>query len=272
MEELDSILGEAPEAAEAEVEEAQEPADNEATGEEVETQVAAEESHEVEEAPQPSKVKAELAALAKERERIRQKEAALDEERSRLTDTKPATPPNEELKELRKQHRQALSASLLDPDDDDSAKLVDELEDKMEALRLSMIHQSQKQMTEQERSVSDYQQVFQTVHDEYPFLDVNHPDVSAELNEDINAYYEGRVSRGDTPAAALRKAVDKFAPAYAAKFEDQPRKTQPKPKLDTATRERLGKSGFSEVRSASRTEVARSFTGPTPLASILGKT
>ena len=128
MEELDSILGEAPEAAEAEVEEAQEPADNEATGEEVETQVAAEESHEVEEAPQPSKVKAELAALAKERERIRQKEAALDEERSRLADTKPATPPNEELKELRKQHRQALSASLLETENEDSAKLVDALQ------------------------------------------------------------------------------------------------------------------------------------------------
>jgi hypothetical protein len=258
--------------------------ENEATGE-TPTQVAAETTS----ADDAAKVKAELVALAKERERIRQKEAALDEERERLaagnqqtreetreTQTKS---PQAELKELRKQHRAALTETLLDPDDTEAAAKVEELEDRMEEVRLSLLTGAQRDATEQERMVNDFNAVYAKAHEEFPFLAVDHPQVNAELNDDINSYYEGRMLKGDSPAVALRKAVDRFAPAYAAGLpsgnadateQAHAEKTR-KAEADRMLRDKLSRGGFSEVRSAGRGQASKPFTGPTPMTNILGK-
>lgn len=257
--------------------------ENEATGET--TQVAAETTS----ADDAAKVKAELAGLAKERERIRQKEAALDEERERLSagnqqnreeahevQTKS---PQAELKELRKQHRAALAETLIDPDDEKAAAKVEELEERMEEVRLSLFTGSQRAASEQERMANDFNTVYAQVHEEFPFLTVGHPQINAELNDDINSYYEGRLVKGDSPAIALRKAVDRFAPAYAAGLSSDSAATTPqanaektrKAEADRLLRDKLSRGGFSEVRSAGRGQTQKPFTGPTPMTSILGK-
>lgn len=277
----DEEISEAPESVET-----PEPGkDDEATGETT-TQVAAETTA----ADDSAKVKAELAALAKERERIRQKEAALDEERERLSagnqqsrevqETPPAQSPQAELKELRKQYRAALTETLLDPDDQKAASKVEELEDRMEEVRLSLLTGAQRAATEQERMVNDFNSVYAQVHEEFPFLAIDHPRVNAELNEDINSFYEGRMLKGDSPAVALRKAVDRFAPVYAqslsseaettvAKVEEQAVVEKARRTEADRLKDKLSKGGFSEVRSAGRTQAAEIFSGPTPMKAIL---
>lgn len=262
--------------------------EEQATGET--TQVAAETTS-AESAADPTQVKAELSALARERARIREKEAALDEGLARLaagstatetTQGETATDPRAELKGLRKQHREALLNLQLDPENEEAEQLVDKLEDQMEDLRRSIDNKDRQTMTAQEKSANDFNTVHATVHDEFPFLQVDHPQCDAELNEDINAHYLGRMQKGDSPAVALRKAVDKFAPAYAkgigAVTQNDGSATKAaaeksrKEEADKLVREKLGKGGFSEVRSVGRSQADKPFTGPTPMASILGKT
>ncbi len=259
---------------------------SEATGEAT-TQVAAETTS-VDDA---TKVKAELAALAKERERVRRKESELDEERERLhagkahvNEAPDATEvqrqaPQEELKELRRQYRAALTDSMLDPDDEEASAKVDALEERMDEVRLSLLTGAQRAATAQEQMVNDFNSVFAKVHEEFPFLAVDHPQVNVELNEDINSYYEGRMLKGDPPAVALRKAVDRFAPSYAAGLSSdnfdataqaEAEKAR-KAEADKILRGKLSRGGFSEVRSAGRAQSAGGFNGPTPLTSVLGK-
>ena len=255
-----------------------ETAEEEATGET--TQVAAEESKTDDTSAQ---IKAELSALAQERARIRQKEAALDEERARYAanavttnteqkENNAAADPRAELKELRKQHRTALLEGV---DDDE----VEALEEKMEELRLTIYNQANQAVTAQERINNEFETVYAAVHSEFPFLSVDHPDVNQDLNDDINAYYLGRMQKGESPSIALRVAVNKFAPAYAKslgggtestaknKTAENSRKTE----ADKLVREKLSKGGFSEVRSVGRTEATKPFTGYTPMEDILKK-
>lgn len=259
--------------------------DQQATGET--TQVAAETEGDE---PAVSSVKAELAALSKERERLRQKEAQLDEERERLlagsmqtpadgqgdvADQQEAKDPSAEIKALRKQYREAMAASILDPDDAEAAQLMDDLEDRMEALRLSMVQQAQRTMSAQEKAVAEYDGVYKQMHDDFPFLSPKHPQSNAELNENINTYMAGRIQRGDSHAVALQKAVDAFAPAYAKSIESASQdvnRVAETTQTDPHLREKLSRGGFSEVRSVGRTATKpRQFTGPTPMKSILGK-
>lgn len=256
--------------------------ENETTG--VTTQVAAETTS----ADDAAKVKAELAALAKERERVRQKEAALDERlaagerngtEARETPEATVQTPQAELKDLRKQHRAALTETLLDPDDEEAAAKVEELEERMEELRLSLLTGAQRAASEQERMANDFNAVFKQVHEAFPFLAVDHPQVNAELNDDINSYYEGRLHKGDSPPVALRKAVDRFAPAYAAGLssdnaaataqaeEEKARKAE----ANRMIKDKLSRGGFSEVRSAGGSRTSKPFDGPTPLSSVLRK-
>lgn len=235
-------------------------------------------------------VKAQLDALAKERYRLQQKEAEINKrlaevdttaattaETRETTETTAKNNPREEMKTLRKQYREALSESLLDPEDPDAAKKVEDLEDQMEDLRLRIVREDSQAKEAKTQSTNDFNGVLKQAHEDFPFL-ADDPANHAGLHEDIDAYYYGRIQRGDSPAAALKKAVDKFAPAYAETLgghtaesaEETARKAAEKAEADTLIRQKLKNSGFSEVRSASRTQATKPFTGPTPMRDILG--
>ena len=259
--------------------------DDQSTGED-DAQVAAENNDQAYAAQQqPDDVKSELKALAKERERIRQKEAALDAERAKLQEQQQSQPPANtdgqssqpvDLKGLRKMHREALEQAIVDPTDEAAAQRVDELEDQIEAVRLQQIAQALKSETVQERAAAEFDEVFDTVHAEYPFLHPDHPKADVGLNADINAFYDGLLQRGESKAEALRKAVDTFAPAQAKKLglETTIRPAAQKPTAKAATsvaREKL-KGGFSEVPGTSgSSRTSKPFSGPTPMEDILGR-
>lgn len=250
-------------------------------------QVAADDiNDQTDDAQQPDgDVKSELKALAKERERIRQKEAALDAELAKLQEQQSQQTAGDngqgaslpaDLKELRKMHREALEQAIVDPTDEEAAQRVDLLEDQIEAVRLQQITQALKSEKVQEKAVADFTEVFDAVHAEYPFLDPEHPKADAMLNADINAFYDGLLKRGESKAVALRKAVDTFAPAQAKKL-GMSTSTKPatqKPAAQAATsvaREKL-KGGFSEVPgTGSSSRSNKMFTGPTPMEDILGR-
>jgi myosin heavy subunit len=251
---------------------------------EQETKEAAQPAAETQPEHSTDPVKSELAALVAERRRVKQKETALDEERARLFSTASAEPEKKEeqpdakseLKDLRKQHREALKNSLLDAEDEEAAQLVEELEDKMDELRSTMANQAYRTMTAQEKAVHNYESVHEAVHVEFPFLDPNHPRADRDLNDNINTYMAGRLQNGDSRDVALRKAVDLFAPAYAKSLGDDgeadpgdPARTK-KEEADKLVRQKLAKGGFSEVRSVGRAAQGK-FSGPTPMAAILGK-
>lgn len=253
------------------------------TGED-DAQVAAENDAAAEEVQQQPTMKGELAALAKERERIRQKEVALDAELQKLKGQQQSGEGKQQadeagsqqptLKELNKQYREALSAVLVDPSDEEAAKLVEDLEEQIEAARIAVATQSLKTVSVQEKAQTEFNEVFDSVHAAYPFLDPDHPQADAVLNADINAFYEGLLRRGESKADALRKAVDTFAPAQAKKLGLVPAAKAGKPSQSTGSstaREKL-KGGFSEVRNAGNgSRVATSYSGPTPMDDILGK-
>jgi len=277
MEDLNSVLGNdeapaAPPVVDDEVTEGE--IEDETTGEEEEQVAAAT----VDDEPEPSKVKSELAALAKERERIRQKEAALDNERAQLAEQQQQQreqipPPNQELKELRKQHRDVLVKLMLDPEDDEAVAEAEALEDRMEELRTVVISNTQKTQNAEEKAQAEYNQTYQEIHEQYPFLDTESEQFNPELNADINAMYYGAIQMGTRPVDALRKAVATFAPAYA----DQLGGGKKQPVVRAAQRSqttkpdttRLSRTGFSEERSMGRRQANGLFTGPTPLDSIL---
>jgi len=238
--------------------------------------------------------KDELAALTKERERIRKKEAELDLawgeleiERKRLASQESQASPEQtgetkaekkdlraELRDLNKQYRTALQDSVLDPEDEETAKLVEELEDKMEEVRIAMLNEAQRTMTSREKADSDYRSTYAALHDEFPFLAPDHPQADADLNDDINTYITGRIQKGDSRHEALEKAVRRFAPAYAERMGistasvGETDEKRGEPGVDVTRK--LSRGGFSEVRSAGRTQRQKAFTGPTPMAAILG--
>jgi hypothetical protein len=228
-------------------------------------------------------MKSELAALAKERERIRQKEAALDAELQRLKGQQSGgghqqtgdAEKQPTLKELNKQYREALSASLVDPSDEEAAKLVDELEDKIESARMALAAQIQKSVSIQEKTATEFNKVYEELHTAYPFLHPDHPQADGDLNADINAFYEGLLKRGESKPDALRKAVETFAPAQAkklgvAKPSKSENKSESQSKTASVAHEKL-KGGFSEVRNAGNgSRTAKPYSGPTPMEDILG--
>lgn len=237
----------------------------------------------------PAKIKAELAALAKERERVRRKEAELDEERKRFassqddSDKQTATVTTTdastrdlkaELKTVRREYARALMDQQLDPDDEAATKAVDELEDKMEAIREAIDERKTSQKAIQDRSISEFNSTLADVQKEYPFLTLTGDKYQKELHEDIDAYYYGRLNQGDSPAVALRKAVNKFCPSHAEKMggtKKQESESVRQSGVSSELSKALQQSGFSETRSAGRSSEKR-FSGMTPMDSILGKT
>jgi hypothetical protein len=259
-------------------------AQDEAMGEAEKTQTAAAAENEDPVTVTPEQLKAEKAALAKERERVRQKEAHLEQERARLAESpQPHTEvakeekkdPQAELKELRKQHREAMKDALLDPEDEVAAKKIDDLEERMDELKLSIFAQTQRAMTEQEKVEETYSLTYKKVHEDFPFLSPDHPQANAALNENINTYMAGRIQKGESRDVALKKAVDLFAPAYAASLENDggsdpsgdPERTK-KEEADRLIKAKLSRGGFSEVRSVGSRQ-NKGFSGPTPMSAIL---
>lgn len=276
----------APEAEDTTTDKGQGETTDEVTGET--TQVAAEG------AESGAQTKTELAALAKERERIRQMKAQLETEKAQLEaerkslsgqggQARPEETGNKEesgggkadlrseLKELNRKYRAALQDAIMDPDDEDLAKAVEDLEDRMEEVRISMLSETSRAASEQEKAESAYRAAYAALHDEFPFLSPEHPQCDQELIDDINTYMTGRIRQGDSNTEALEKAVRRFAPAYAerAGLTGGGKAEGGKEESGELAR-KLSKGGFSEVRSASRTQQRKPFTGPTPMTAILG--
>jgi hypothetical protein len=229
-----------------------------------------------------TQVHSELSALRKERERVRQKEAALDEERSLLAADKAVqqeapTDQRVELKALAKEHRKALSAVLVDEDDGEAARALEDIEDKMENLRMSILTGEARTLTANEREAQSYATERQAIHEAYAFLAPDHPKANAALNESINVYMSGLISQGHPPSTAMRTAVEMFAPAYAKSLEESPG-NEPDPEIaeaaikkaeaDKLITAKLARGGFSEVRSVGKAD-GKGFSGITPLSEIL---
>jgi len=134
----------------------------------------------------------------------------------------------------------------------------------------------QSSMTSQQREQVEWTDTYTAIHDDFPFLKPDHPQASAELNEDINTYFEGRLKKGESRTVALQKAVDKFAPAYAKSIGGETENVNRSETKDTTAadklKERLNKQGFSELRSAGSRGGGKPFTGINPMTAILGKT
>lgn len=233
-----------------------------------------------------SSVDKERAALAKERERVRRKEAELLERESRLnatsgtetgqaeqqaaheSDGKETADPKAELKELRSLYRD----SLIEGNHEEMERLEELIDEKL--IEVSM--QRQSSMSAQQREQADWNETYTATHDEFPFLKSDHPQASAELNNNINTYLSGAIAQGRPRAKALKEAVNLFAPAYAEKLGLEKESVNQDEEIDTSAadkvKERLKKQGFAEVRSASNKAGGKPFNGITPMNVILGKT
>ncbi len=157
-------------------------------------------------------LEAELAALkgaAKQSEPEKPAEPAID----------PVEEAQKELKQLRSEHRKALADALLDTEDEAAQAKVDELEEKIEALRDNLaqakVMKTIETQTTRQTAQEKLQSVIDKAYEDFPFLDPKSPDANAELNNDIIAYRNGLVSQGVPMHQAVQRAVDKFAPAYA---------------------------------------------------------
>lgn len=297
MQDMNDILN--PPAEERETTPSEDIATEESQGKQSTDEVAGETASQVaaeSDADSGAQTKTELAALAKERERIRQMKASLESERAqleaereRLSGGKETRKADEaeagekeesgggkadyrsELKELNRKYRTALQDSMMDPDDEDMAKVVEDLEDRMEEVRLAMLSETNRAASEQEKADSDYRATYTALHEEFPFLSSEHPQCDQELIDDINTYMTGRLRQGDSSVAALEKAVRRFAPAYAERTGlAGGGKAADGKEVSGEIARKLSKGGFSEVRSAGRTQQRKPFTGPTPMAAILG--
>jgi hypothetical protein len=285
---MEDILGNAAPGETSETDETAEAESTEESGKAGKDKTSAEETDETAVIDDDTKSKAELAALSKERERIRQKETALDKERSDLAAERErlaagtaadgkgdgkAKDPKAELKELNKQYRDVLQELTLDPNDEAAQQRAEQLEDQMEEVRLAIVTESQRTVSAKDREANDFSTAYSDIHTQYPFLTPEHPQSDAELNEKINTFMSGRIALGDSRTTALQKAVKEFAPAYAKSIGFEPTATGKKQKEQTDEEkrltEKLGKSGFSEVRSVGKTTSEKSFTGPTPMSAIL---
>ena len=229
-----------------------------------------------------SDVQKERAALGKERERVRRKEAELLERESRLNAgttaeaegaaVKPAeaagkADPKAELKELRSLYRNAM----LEGDSEETERLEDLIDEKL--IETSM--QRQSSMSVQQQEEADWKDAYKGVHDDFPFIKADHPQANADLNNNINTYLSGAIAQGKPRAVALKEAVNLFAPAYAARLELESESVDQGEATDTSAadkvKERLKKQGFAEIRSANTKGGGKGFSGITPMTAILGK-
>jgi HD-GYP domain-containing protein (c-di-GMP phosphodiesterase class II) len=129
--------------------------------------------------------------------------------------------PEKTLRELKAEYRKVLKDSVFDPDDEDAAKLLVELEEKIEEEEIRVVESrvTKKLETEsaQTTAKTNLQQVVASAYEAYPFLNPESPDVNAELNNNIVNYRVGLEAQGVPRHEALQRAVDTFAPAYAEK-------------------------------------------------------
>jgi DNA repair exonuclease SbcCD ATPase subunit len=267
--------------------------DDTVKGEEKTTRVAAEET---EVQPESDPVKAELSALAKERERIRKKEAALDEELARVNGggsvqqepaaaAATATVPEIATLEARMAELQDKADDIFQesgPTEERKALLAEINKINRQIVKLD-VQQEQSQERRQNEVATSLQTVAATAYTSYPFLDKDSPDADIDAIDAVRNRRDQLISEGKSPAEALRAAVDEKGPKFAkilgvavstpeddASLGQEP--ADERTAVGTRTTERLARGGFSEVRSVGKSQTAgKSFSGPTPMTSILGK-
>lgn len=165
-----------------------------------------------------SKRKAAEDAVQAEREariRLEERLKALEQQSQQAKPQEPATPPVD-IKALTKER----NAALLEGDDDRVADI--EAQIAAEQLRQAEDRAFARLQKERERehaaaSAKTLQQTAAEIVATYPFLNSNSPDADADAIEDVLALRDRNVSKGMEPAEALRKAVERFKPAFDAR-------------------------------------------------------
>ena len=108
------------------------------------------------------------------------------------------------------------NAALLEGDDD----LVAEIEEKLEAERrrqaVALIREEQEQANAKAQE-TELQRAAAEIVAAYPFLDSASADADADAIEDVMALRDRGIAKGMPPADALRKAVERFKPAFDAR-------------------------------------------------------
>ena len=223
------------------------------------TQVAAETKEEKQEEAKPDAtaeaVRAELAALTKERERLRTKEAALDAEREKLKQ-----PVQEEEK----------------PDfwDNPEAQLT-ALEQRMEQKLLN------ERLNISETYARGKYTDFQEKLDVFAGMIQETPELHQRMLRDPNpAEFAYKTAADNLKVAKLQELgdPDEYRAKIAAELETSIRakimaeiEAEKAAEVEAKIREKLGKGGFSEQRSVgSERTTTKTFNGPTPMGKILG--
>jgi hypothetical protein len=241
-----------------------------------------EEELEAEPAPEPAPVedkgdvvhqlKSELSALTKERERIRQKEAALDEERARLAESaKVPTEPAATDADLRA-NAEKVVAALFDNDPEAAVeKLMAVLTQRQQepAVAPEKVAPIVQQILNEQRQVQDFEAAQAWFVQNNADLDSN-----PRLAEMVNNEFERNVQSGMTHMQAAQKATESvraFVKELGGGDRQPAAPAAPRRSEADSARDKLNRGGFSEVRSAGRSEATKPFTGLTPMTSILGK-
>lgn len=193
-----------------------------------------------------------LAHEKAERERLAAELAAL---KGQETDDKKKEP-GKTLSELKAEYRELYQDSILDPDDQETAKRLEELDAIIEEEKLRVVESRVRRQLETEASetkaATNLQKVIANAYESYPFLHPDNPDVNPELNANIVNYRVGLEAQGVPKHEALQKAVATFAPAYAEKLGLTTGGGEP----DTIVRKRaeLEKQARENAALASRTQ------------------
>lgn len=166
---------------------------------------------------------AEETAQAEREQRIRLEEQlkALQSQQA-AAPAAPATPPPApvDTKALIKER----NVALLEGDDDKvveiEAKLETERVRQAEERAFARLRKEQEEASARAQT-TELQQVAAEMVAAYPFLNSQSPDADAEAIEDVIAIRDRGIAKGLTPAEALRKAVERFKPAFDARVGAQ---------------------------------------------------
>jgi hypothetical protein len=161
---------------------------------------------------------AEEAAQAEREARIRLEEQLKYLRQGQTRQQAPAAPaaPAVDIKALTKER----NAALLEGDDD----RVADIEAQIEAERLRQAEerafarlQKEREKEQEQAAAATLKQAAAEIIAVYPFLNSASPDADADAIEDVMALRDRNIAKGLAPAEALRKAVERFKPAFDAR-------------------------------------------------------
>ena len=202
----------------------------------------------------------EKSALAKERERVRQKELALEEERAKLV------PKEDDAQTFWDNPEQVLSGV--------QSKLKTEFQEAIvnERVNTSVVI-AQGRYADFQEKVDIFNQLVQEKPDLY--FEMRKQPNPAEFAYRTAMEHKEREEMGDpaTYKANLREQLKaELSAEYEAKLKEAEDKLKDKEtqEAEALVKKKLEKGGFSEVRSVGRNAEGK-FSGPTPMKSIIGK-